>query len=152
MKTINALAGGVAGAVVVTAIHQLIRNTDRVHAPRMDLLGMESLINLAGKVHVKLPEKDKLYKITLAGDILSNALYYSGAGIGKKHTLIKGGVLGLVAGLGAIYLPKPLELNPEHSNKTVRTQVLSVAYYLTGGLVAAGVMALLGKQKKKFTL
>jgi hypothetical protein len=147
MKALIALTGGLAGACIVTAMHQLIKKEDFKHAPRMDLLGMESLIKLAEKAHVKVPTGERLYNVTLAGDILSNTLYYSGIGIGKKQTWLKGGVLGLVAGLGAVYLPKPLHLNEAHSNRTPKTQVLSVLYYLTGGVVAAGVMQLLNNRQ-----
>jgi len=111
-------------------------------------LGMESLIKLAEKANIKVPKGENLYKLTLAGDILSNTLYYSGIGIGKKQIWLKGSVLGLVAGLGAVYLPQPLHLNEAHSNRTPQTQVLSVLYYLTGGLVAAGVMQLLNNRQK----
>lgn len=148
MKALVALTGGLAGACIVTAIHQLVKNEDFKHAPRMDLLGMESIIKLANKVDVKVPKGNKLYNLTLASDILSNTLYYSGIGIGKKQTWLKGGALGIAAGLGAVYLPKPLNLNEAHSNKTPQTQMLSVVYYLTGGLVAAGVMQLLNKLQK----
>jgi hypothetical protein len=58
-------------------------------------------------------------------------------------------VLGLTAGLGAVLLPKPMGLNPKHSNRTVETQIMTVSLYVIGGIVAAGVMKLLDKKKKR---
>lgn len=149
MKVLNALIGGLAGACAITALHQIIKHNDN-EAPRMDLLGMESLTKVLNKVGVKPPADDKLYYITMAGDILSNTVYYSLNGAGQKSTWLKGSALGLAAGLGAVFLPKPMGLNPKHSNYTRQTQVLSVLYYLTGGLVSAAVTQLLEHQTDKF--
>ena len=148
MRTLNALLGGVAGASVLTGIHQIIKNENYKIAPRMDLLGMESILKIARGADVKSPSGNDLYNITLAADILSNAAYYSLAGIGKKQTLLKGLVLGVAAGVGAVYLPGVLGLKSSHSNRTNETKLLAVAYYLVGGLVAAGVIAALKTDKQ----
>lgn len=148
MKALIALAGGLAGAAVLTTIHQIVKNTKGEVAPRMDLLGMESLVKLGKKAHVNLPDDDTMYKVTLAGDLLSNAVYYSSAALGEKNTMLKGALLGLGAGLGSVYLPGPIGLNEQHSNRTPETKILSVLYYLTGGLVAAGVIKMLSKPSK----
>lgn len=148
MKPIIALTGGLAGALALTALHQLMKNNYEKPVPRMDLLGMEGLSKLANEFGISEPAKNKLYDITLAGDIISNAIYYSGAGAGKSSPLLKGTVLGLLAGAGAVYLPQPMGLNPEHTNKTPETRILAVLYYLTGGIVAGGVMKLLSPKKK----
>jgi len=142
MKAINALLGGLAGACAITVLHQVIKSKD-TEAPRMDLLGMESLTKILHKVGVEPPADDKLYYITMAGDILSNTFYYSLTGVGQKKTWLKGPVLGLAAGIGAILLPKPMGLNPKHSNYTRQTQLLSVLYYFAGGVVSSAVTKLL---------
>jgi len=147
MKAVNALLGGLAGACAITVLHQIIKSKDN-EAPRMDLLGMESLTKVLNKVGVKPPADDKLYYITMAGDILSNTFYYSLTGIGKQKTWLKGPGLGLAAGIGAILLPKPMGLNPKHSNYTRQTQLLSVLYYLAGGVVSAAVTKLLEPKSK----
>ncbi len=142
-----ALTGGFAGACVLTALHQLVKHEDAYHAPRMDLLGMESLKKIGRELKVPIPAGDKLYYITMASDVLSNAIYYSAAGLGKKNVVLKGAVLGLAAGVGAVYLPGPLGLDAKQSNRTPQTQVLAVLYYLTGGVVAGSVMKFLKKEK-----
>lgn len=136
----SAVVGGLAGAAVLTILHEAVKKIDP-KAPRMDLLGMMALSKVIRNVGKNPPAKDKLYVYTLAGDLLSNALYYSLAGVGKEKSLLeKGAALGLAAGLGALLLPKPLHLNEEYSNRTTHTQVLTIAYYLIGSLVASAIM------------
>jgi hypothetical protein len=147
MKVSNALIGGLAGACAITVLHQVIKHKDD-EAPRMDLLGMESITKLLGKVGVEPPEGHKLYYITMAGDIFSNTIYYALTGVGNKKTWLKGPALGLAAGLGAVFLPKPLGLNEKPSNYTPKTQLLSVLYYFAGGLVSAAALKLLERKQE----
>ncbi|HEX8460453.1 MAG TPA: hypothetical protein VF623_03450 [Segetibacter sp.] len=137
MKFSSAIVGGFAGSVALTILHESVRKVNK-DAPRMDKMGMEAIEKTLEKVNVEVPEEKDLFKITMAGDLISNALYYSLAGFGsKKQVLLRGGLLGLAAGFGAVYLPKPLGLDPAPSNRTTETKLLTVAWYLTGGLVAA---------------
>jgi hypothetical protein len=148
MKALTAFAGGLAGACLLTITHQIIKTVDENDAPRMDLLGMEVLSNLLHAVDTKVPPKDRLYKITMGGDIISNSLYYSLAGIGgKKRIIEKGAVLGLIAGIGAVVVPKQFKLHQEHSSRNNLTKVLSIAYYLLGGVTAGVVIKALSNSK-----
>lgn len=149
MKGIYALEGGVAGAAALTILHETVKKIVP-NAPRMDLLGMNTLSKGLKLIGAKTPQDRKLYGWSLTGDIVSNAVFYSFAGIGKKeNALLKGAALGLVAGLGAMLLPKPLSLNESYSNRTTETKIITVGLYVVGGLVAAGVMKFLDKKKKK---
>jgi hypothetical protein len=113
----------------------------------MDLLGMMALSKIMRSAGKTPPPENKLYLYTLIGDLLSNAAYYSLAGVGgRKRLLQKGLGLGIAAGLGALFLPKPLHLNEQYSNRTPRTQALTVSYYLIGSLVAAALMKTLAKK------
>lgn len=148
MSLLKALSGGIAGAAVLTAVHQLVKNGDYKIAPRMDLLGMESIVKLLRGLDVESPAGKDLYAITLAADVLSNAAYYSLAGIGKKNTMLKGLLLGLAAGAGAVYLPGVLGLKRSHSGRTCETKVLAIGYYVLGALIAAGVISVLDNNKQ----
>lgn len=141
MKLLSALAGGLAGACAVTILHEIIKKIDD-EAPRLDLLGMESVSKGLDSMGATVPDDDTLYKETLAGDIASNTIYYSLAGVGKEDTVLKGGALGLLGGIGAIYMPQLFGLNQQHTGRTEKTKALTTLYYSLGGLVASEVMKL----------
>lgn len=135
---VKAFVGGLAGACVVTAVHETVRRLNP-DAPRMDVLGMRSISKLMQKAGATPPQdKQELHTWALVGDVVSNSMYYSMAGTGKSAWW-RGAVLGAAAGAGAVLLPGPLGLGEEPSNKTTQTQALAVGYYLLGGLVAAAV-------------
>ncbi len=136
MKLSSAIGGGIAGAVALTLIHETVRRLSP-DAPRMDLLGMEAIAKTLDSVDAGIPEEDKLFKITMAGDVLSNSLYYSLAGFGnERQAILRGALLGFAAGIGAVYLPKLLGLNTAPANRTLQTGVMTVALYSIGGVVA----------------
>ena len=146
MKAIAALTGGIAGACALTLLHETVRRSDP-DAPRIDLLGMDALSKMMKAGDIEPPDNTTLFTLTMAGDLLSNSLYYSLAGFGSdKQVWLRGILLGLGAGLGAVYLPAPLGLKEAPSNRTVRTKAMTVAWYLAGGLVASAVMSSLKKR------
>ena len=147
MKITSALAGGLAGSIVLTALHQILRATNR-NAPHMDELGMEAIAKGLNKADVEVPEEKKLYLITMAGDIVSNAAYYSLIGLSSKNSIwVTGTILGLAAGIGGVTLPRPMGLNEEASARTNETKVLTVGLYLTGALVATAVINAVNKDE-----
>jgi hypothetical protein len=149
MKGLSSLAGGIAGASALTVLHEISRKKIS-DAPRMDKMGMEAAADLMKKVNIQPPSKEKLFYITLAGDIISNSLFYSRvAAESKKQTWINGALLGLSAGLSAVYLPGKLGLNEENSNMTNRTKIMTVGLYVIGGLVAAATMSLFQRSRSK---
>jgi hypothetical protein len=148
MKLIHAFAAGLAGAVTLTIAHQLLRKISS-DAPRMDLMGEEALEKISDKADIHIPEKKK-YGVTMAGDILGNTLYYSLAAIrNNKSTTARGGLLGLAAGIGGIFLPSKLGLTNSYSNRNVKTSLMTMAIYSLGGLVAAEVASALAKNDEQ---
>jgi len=107
-------------------------------APRMDLLGERGLRQLFAKADAPQPGDQQAYLLTLAGDLVSNGLYYSFVG-SSKHSLRRGLALGVAAGVGGVLLPGPLGLGTAPSNRTPQTQAMTVAWYTIGGLVAGAV-------------
>lgn len=136
MKT-SATIGGLAGACALTLINQLVSKVNK-DAPRLDLLGMNAVAK-----YVKSPTNapflvQKLFPMAVAGDLISNSLYYGMAtGNNSRQTLVKGLLLGLAAGVGAVALPGKMGLEESHTNRTRTTQALTIAWYTLGGIVAA---------------
>ncbi|MBJ6120133.1 hypothetical protein JAO76_18150 [Pontibacter sp. BT310] len=135
MKIMEALAGGLTGACVLTLTHESLRSIVP-EAPRMDILGMRAIAKLMEKAGATPPDDDTLHDWAIIGDVISNGLYYSLAGA-DKNALLRGTFLGAMAGIGAITLPGPLGLGEAPSERTTQTKVMAVGLYLMGGIVAA---------------
>jgi hypothetical protein len=140
MPFLRSLGSGLAGAVAVTLVNEVGRRVIP-HAPHLEVLGMRGLVALLRGADQPVPDHDKLFNMTLAGDLLSNTLLYSLAGIGQPGgAWLRGGALGLATGVGAALLPPKLGLGHQPGEQTPTTQLLTVAWYTIGGLVA-GVAA-----------
>jgi len=146
-KLPQALFSGFAGSVVLTLLHENARRIAPEVAPRMDILGMRALRKLINKADGPQPGHDTLFNVTMAGDILINGLYYGFVGRGKK-AWGRGALLGLAAGVGGVVLPGPLGLGTAPSSRTPETKLMTVAWYLLGGLAAAGASRLWSKARK----
>jgi hypothetical protein len=145
MKLLPSLTAGLAGAMVLTAIHEIVRRLRPADAPRMDVLGMRGLRKLLHRADAPQPDDDTLFNITMVGDVLSNGLYYSMVGSGR-HAVQRGLLLGLAAGVGGVILPGPLGLGEAPSARTPQTKLMTVAWYTAGGLVAGAVAQALRKR------
>lgn len=149
MNPAIALGAGLAGAAGITLVHESVKRIIP-NAPRMDLLGMNALSKTLKNAGRTPPGQKQLYAWTMAGDLVSNSLYYSLVGIGKgKNALLRGSLLGLAAGISAVLLPKPLGLNESYSNRTNATKLMTVSLYLAGGLITAAVLKAMQKRKER---
>ena len=81
---------------------------------------------------VSLPGPATLHTAAFAGDILCNTAYYSLA-----TTWTRGILLGLAAGVGALVLPPRMGLGDPPKSDRLSNKVMTVAWYLAGGLAAA---------------
>ena len=133
-----ALLSGAAGAAALTLVHETARRS-LADAPRMDVLG-ERAIAAGLRAAGTEPPEPALHDLALAGDLVSNAAYYALVGLGGAEGAVsRGALLGLAAGLGAVYLPGPLGLGSAPSRRTPQTAAMTVAWYALGGLVAGAV-------------
>ena len=78
------------------------------------------------------PSNPALYNMALAGDLVFNSAYYSLA-----TTWTRGAALGLLAGVGALVLPKRMGLGDPPKSELLSNQLMTVAWYVVGGLAAA---------------
>lgn len=133
------VAGGLAGAATVTLLNEGVRQMVR-HAPRMEVIGERALVGVIRAAGARPPQGKALYRWTMAADLVSNALYYSLVAVASPQGVWKrGSALGLAAGLGAVFLPRPMGLGDQPGERRPFTQVLTAAWYLAGGLAAATV-------------
>ncbi len=143
---IRSAIGGLAGACALTALNESMKKLDR-DAPRLDLLGMNAVARLVKGNDILPKTAGALFPAALAGDLATNTLYFGMADAGsRKDTLVRGAWLGLIAGLGAVVLPKALGLNEDATTRTLKTKVMTVSWYLLSGLVAAAAINLVGQK------
>ena len=136
LTTKDAVLSGMAGAAALTAVHQAARMvTDS--APRMDVVGMRALAR--DKETVGNPA---LNNLALAGDLVFNSAYYSMA-----TTWVRGTALGIAAGVGALVLPQKLGLGDPPKSELLSNQVMTVAWYVLGGLAAAWTAKCLAEKR-----
>ncbi|WP_051360146.1 hypothetical protein [Adhaeribacter aquaticus] len=134
-RPLVALASGITGAVTLTLVHEAARRLVP-YAPRMDVLGMRAIARGMYKFNERPPAEETLFRYSILGDIISNSLYYSLTGTGRKAWW-RGAALGLAAGVGGVALPGPMGLGTEPSGRTPQTKAMTVALYFLGGLAAA---------------
>ena len=132
-----AAVSGFTGALALTAVHQLAQYIS-ADAPRMDVVGRRAIaagLEAAGR---PVPDEPTLQRWALAGDVLSNSLYYSMIACGRRPRVwARGAALGLAAGVGALVLPRQMGLGAPPRSYSAANQVMTVAWYTLGGLVAA---------------
>ena len=133
----GSFAAGACGALALTAVHQLARRV-RPDAPRMDVLGERAIARALALRGEEVPPQPTLQRWALAGDLLANSAYYSLVACGRDaHVWRRGVALGLAAGAGALVLPRPLGLGDPPKSDQLANQIMTVAWYLIGGLAAA---------------
>lgn len=141
----RALTSGIAGTLVLTGLHEAARRL-LPHAPRMDVIGERALSRSLAALGRRPPRGRQLFRATLAGELLSNTLYYSLVGaIAESRVLPTGLLIGAAAGLGAVLLPPRLGLGHPPGEKAPLTPLLTLAWYTAGGLAAAAVARLLDR-------
>lgn len=143
MNAKNFLAG-LGGAIVLNILHESFKKS-RVDSPRIDLVGEEALQKVAGYFGNKISDKQTLYNATLAGDLISNAAYYSMIGNSPDQLWGKAVSMGLVAGIGAVTLPEQIGLDDKPVTKNTQVKALTVGFYLAGALATAAILKALSK-------
>ena len=143
---LKALGSGLVGAFALTLVHETARRYID-DAPRMDVVGMRAITKTLRAVDVEPPVP--LHEAALVGDIAANSLYYGLVGLGEPGDgLRNGAALGLAAGLAAVYLPEPLGLGRQPAKNSLETNVLTVAFYLLGGIAAGAAYQALASDEE----
>jgi hypothetical protein len=148
MSKLQNILAGLGGAVALNILHESLKKLDK-DMPRIDLLGEEALQKTLSEFDAEIHDDKKLYAATLAGDLISNALYYSAIGAGDPKFLWQRAVtVGIAAGVGAITLPEPLGLNHEPVARSNKTKALTISYYLAGALVTGCIVQAMRKRQQ----
>ena len=140
MGSVANFIGGLAGAAAVTAVNESVRQFVP-QAPHLQLLGIQAVRKMFIKSEEPVPDQDTQYGIAMSGELMANASYYSLAGTSTT----RGVLLGLAAGLGGIFLPEKMGLSEAPTSRSLTTEIMTVGYYVLGGIVAAKTAKSLSK-------
>src|SRR4051812_2733125 len=141
MKLIHSLLGGLAGAVALNLLHETMKRI-QPDAPHIDEVGEEALAKTVEFAGYDAPEGKALTGVTLAADLASNAFFYSLIGQGKESNLVpRGAIYGLAYGLGTLGIAKSAPLDDTPITKTTATQMMTVGWYVFGGIVAGWMIS-----------
>lgn len=136
IQWIQPLLSGATGALAVTGAHETARKKLR-KAPRMDVVGMRALKRTLKSAGLRPPRGKRLHRATLAGEVLSNGLYYGlASGLGSRRPLLRGTLFGALAGVGAVYLTPILGLGRREVRRSRATAWMAFSWYLLGGVVS----------------
>jgi hypothetical protein len=139
---LKALGSGLVGAFTLTLIHETARRFID-DAPRMDVVGMRAITKTLEAAGAEAPVP--LHEAALVGDLVTNSLFYGLVGLGSSEDALRNGaLLGLAAGLGAVFLPEPLGLGRQPTEDSPQTELMTVAWYLLGGIAAGAAYQALG--------
>ena len=135
------LLSGAISAIGLNIIHETLRKT-MPHPARVDIVGMRSVAKLARAAGTEPPEH--LRSTALAGDIVSNSLYYSLTGVfGRQNALLTGACIGTAAGVGLLVLSPALGVGNAEVNRTTETQIAAAGMYFAAGIIAGAVYEVL---------
>lgn len=135
----RALGSGLIGAGALNLLHETARRVIP-GAPQMQIIAMRALARAFYATDQLPPRRDKLYWLAMAGDLISNSLYYSLVALAsRRHAWTAGVILGTLAGTGAVFLPRRIGLGDQPGGSRPERQVMTFAWYFVGGLVAAAV-------------
>jgi hypothetical protein len=163
MKLANAIEGGLTGAGTLSLLQSALHKID--HTSPRPLLHQSGLLKKLKKNTGKPGMKSTKLYIQLASELVSNAAVFGLSGLGKKkNAVLRGGLLGAAAGVGAAFLRKE-EDNQKESDfaangdgvitarpvvSDVKKKSITVALYTAGGLLAGlALKNFNGKKAKK---
>ncbi|MDD3789624.1 MAG: hypothetical protein PHO94_13155 [Petrimonas sp.] len=138
------IIAGFGGAIALSVLHEILKkNMDEL--PDFEEVGEEAIDKSLEKVNLKVLDTSKLYNATVAGDVITNGIYYAFTPF-KMNT-----VIGALGGLGAMALPKKLGLDNTPIAGTDKKKMMTIGYYIFGALVAGGIYKLLTiNERRKF--
>ncbi|KKO91987.1 MULTISPECIES: hypothetical protein [Sphingobacterium] len=139
------MLGGLIGALVLNVVHSVAKRFDS-KAPAVDKVGEEAMQKTVRFAGFKPPKGNALVAATFGADVASNTMLYTLIGYGgQKNMLLKGALLGTVVGLATLTIPEQAGLDATPLKKTDHTKLMTVAWYVIGGIAAGLAMKAMRK-------
>ena len=159
MKLDGALKGGITGAATLGLLTETLGRINS-NSSHFNLLQKGKLKKRLKKTHSKNGLKATKQYIHLAEDLLGSAAYLGIRSLSKKkNSMLTGGVLGTVTGLGNVFLNHDGDnkkqdgdvvlAGDKQGNNNLSSKILEVSLYTIGGLIAGKLVQNFKKRKKR---
>jgi hypothetical protein len=137
--TLQALGYGLAGAAAAAIANETARRVN----PRPSPLAQLAQLNFLGR---RRRFNYPFRKGTIAGNLLSNPLFYNlGGERSVKRNLLRSALLGVGAGLGSLALPRQKRSVWDTRGGRGGSRLKTIGRLIAGGLVAAAASRLLNR-------
>lgn len=130
------MLSGLVGAAAVTGLNYLGQRITP-QAPRLDELGRNAVRKTSKAVAGTKPDESTVQATALGGDLVSNSMIYSLAGVGRaKRPEVRGLLAGLAMGAAVVVLAPMLGLGKRTIGVGTRGKAMAIGQYALGGLAA----------------
>ncbi len=130
------MVSGLVGAAAVTGLNYLGQRITP-QAPRLDALGRNAVRKTSNAVIGTTPDESTVHAAALGGDLISNSMIYSLAGVGRaKRPELRGLLAGLAMGAAVVVLAPMLGLGRRTTGIGTKGKAMAVGQYALGGLAA----------------
>jgi hypothetical protein len=130
------MLSGLVGAAAVTGLNYLGQRI-MPQAPRLDALGRNAVRKASQAVAGTQPDESTVHATALGGDLVSNSMIYSLAGVGRaKRPEVRGLLAGLAMGAAVVVLAPMLGLGRRTTGVGGKGKAMAVGQYALGGLAA----------------
>ena len=135
MQASKALSG-LAGAAMVTGLNYLGQQLTS-SAPQLDLLGRQAVRKTAGGLDAEQPSESTVQATALGGDLATNSMIYSLAGVGRaKNPILRGVLVGAAMGAVVVLLAPKLGFARRATGKGWQGKAMAIGQYALGGATA----------------
>lgn len=130
------MMSGLVGAAAVTGLNYLGQRISP-KAPRLDEFGREAVRKTSNNVVGTKPSESAVHATALGGDLISNSMIYSLAGVGRsKRPELRGVLAGVAMGAAVVLLAPMLGLGRRTTGIGPKGKAMAIGQYALGGLAA----------------
>lgn len=130
------MVSGLVGAAAVTGLNYLGQQITP-KAPRLDELGRQAVRKTSKNVATTVPDESTVHATALGGDLISNSMIYSIAGVGRsKRPELRGVLAGVAMGTAVVLLAPMLGFGRRTTGIGAKGKAMAIGQYALGGLAA----------------
>ncbi|MBA3314640.1 MAG: hypothetical protein M3552_08090 [Planctomycetota bacterium] len=130
------MVSGLVGAAAVTGLNYLGQRISS-QAPRLDELGRQAVRKTSRNVAGTQPSEQTVQATALGGDLMTNSMIYSLAGVGRaKRPEMRGLLAGVAMGAAVVLLAPMLGFGKRTTGIGPKGKAMAVGQYALGGLAA----------------